>query len=98
MSETCPSDELKAAVGDVPIHTHVRLLGVDIAVDQLQQRCEMKGVRYPLAMSRDTVDVRAVGSDTRLGARDRRYIAAWARRTIENPAQDSDRDQGGGSA
>jgi len=82
MSGTCPSDELKEVVGDVSIHTHVRLLGVDIGVDHLQQRCELQNVRYPLARSRETVTIRTVGSDVRLKAPDRRYIAAWARRTL----------------
>jgi hypothetical protein len=85
VSATCPSDELKERVGDVPIYTHVRLLGVDIGVKHLQQRCDMHDVRYPLARSRDTVDIRAVGSDTRLKSPDRRYLAAWVRRSL-NPA------------
>ena len=81
MSQKCPSDELKEQVGDVPITTHTRVLGVDIHVPQLHHRCEMNDVEYPLA-GHGKVKVSAVGSDRRIGAADRRYIAAWARRNL----------------
>jgi hypothetical protein len=81
MSSKCPSEELKERVGDVPISTHTRFLGVDIVVPQLHHRCEMNDVEYPLG-GRGEVEVSAVGSDRRLRAADRRYIAKWARRNL----------------
>jgi len=84
MSATCPSDDLKEKVGDVPIFTHTRVLGVDIGVNQLQQRCEMSNVRYPLAAGGETVEINAVGSDSRVSGPDRKLIAAWARRNLFN--------------
>jgi len=81
MSRTCPSDELKAQVGDVPITTHTRVLGADIHVPQLHHCCEMHDVEYPLG-GLGKVMISAVGSDRGIGAADRRYIAAWARRNL----------------
>lgn len=86
MSSKCPSDELVDVVGEIPIHTHTRVLGVDISVPQLHHQCEMHGVDYPLA-GRGNVEVSAVGSDTRIGAADRRYIAVWARRNLFDGAK-----------
>jgi hypothetical protein len=81
MSAKVPSDKLKEKVGDVPISTHTRVLGVDITVPQLQHRCEMNGIEYPLG-GLGNVRIEAVGSDRRIGVADRRYIAAWARRNL----------------
>lgn len=81
MSSKFPSDDLKNRVGDVPILTHTRLLGVDIAVPQLHHRCTMHGEAYPMG-GNDSVEIEAVGSDRRMSGRDRRYLAAWARRNL----------------
>lgn len=81
MSAKVPSDELKDVVGDVPIHTHTRVLGVDISVPQLHHQCEIHDVDYPLG-GLGKVDVDAVGRDGRISQADRRYIAAWARRNL----------------
>ena len=86
MSSKCPSDELVDVVGEIPIHTHTRVLGVDISVPQLHHQCEMHGERYPLG-GRGEVKISAIGSDTRIGAADRRYIAAWARRNLFDGAR-----------
>lgn len=83
MSAKVPSEDIKDRVGDVPIHTHTRVLGVDIEVPQLHHQCDMHGENYPLG-GRGKVKISAVGSDTRIGPADRRYIAAWARRNLFN--------------
>lgn len=86
MSSKVPSEDLSRRVGDVPIHTRTRVLGVSIEVPQLQHRCEMLDEDYPLAGS-NAVDVRAAGSDKPVDWHDRRYIAAWARRNLFDGAQ-----------
>lgn len=85
MSRKFPSENLKQKIGDVPMHTTTRVLGVSIGVPQVHHRCDMLGVDYPMGGSPD-VKIQAVGDRRWIDSRDRRYIAAWARRNLFNGA------------
>jgi len=66
---------------DLPLATHTRVLGVDITECQRANWYEAHEGRYRGGLA--GTKIRAVGSDKPyIDGRDRRYIAAWARRTL----------------
>lgn len=72
---------------DLPILTHTRLLGVDIAVHQEDMWREVHGDGGNSAAVRNgLVEITRPGVDRRLSVKDRRYLAAWARRNLFNGA------------
>lgn len=64
---------------DLPIYTHHYVLGADIGVAQADTHTH----DYSGHRTRETaVDVTAYGSDRTRDRRQRRYLAAWARRNL----------------
>jgi hypothetical protein len=75
-----------AIVDDLPMYTHTHVLGCDIGV--AQQDTE-RGVYSGHRTRERAVEVLAYGSDLRADrAHCRRYLAAWARRSLFSPDGD----------
>lgn len=70
-----PPDE----IADLPISAHVTVLGADLAVHHRYDEALSRGVRYSTGFS-SSLSVRPW--DDRLDIRERRYLAAWARRNL----------------
>lgn len=70
---------------DLMMSTHTRVLGVDICVHQQAIWEEVHGDGRRGGLEAD-IQIERPGVDRRLDVRDRRYIAAWARRNLFNGA------------
>lgn len=65
---------------DLPISTHVHVLGADITV---HQRANLEAVRYGSPSGGlHGIRIDAFGSRNYLNQRCRKYLAAWARRNL----------------
>lgn len=86
------SKSVEKTAKDLPISVHEYMLGVDICIHSRQMFCEINDIYTGSKLSPDP-EIRAVdGSrmDLAPGSRERKYLAAWARRNLFSTESDHD--------